>query len=217
MAIGTFDELKTAAANWLVRSDLTSRIPEFVSLAESRINRDLIGRQDESDVELTGTLSSRNLALSAATRFGSPIALFLTTFGDQQMLKPMVSGAYEQSTTNGTPHAWSIDGTNIELDCPCDQAHTFLFRYRSTLDIASTTTNWLLTAHPDVYLYAVLTEGFGFARNVPAAQMYDARFKEAVEQVGWNEARSKSVATLSVDPALTVRGGFDINSGDYRA
>ena len=30
MAIGTFAELKTAAANWLDRSDLTDRIPEFI-------------------------------------------------------------------------------------------------------------------------------------------------------------------------------------------
>jgi hypothetical protein len=31
MAITTYAELKTAAANWLSRSDLGSRIPEFVS------------------------------------------------------------------------------------------------------------------------------------------------------------------------------------------
>ena len=30
MAIGTFAQLKTAAANWLDRSDLTDRIPEFI-------------------------------------------------------------------------------------------------------------------------------------------------------------------------------------------
>ena len=39
MAISTFAELKTAAANWLDRSDLTDRIPEFIALAEARFNR----------------------------------------------------------------------------------------------------------------------------------------------------------------------------------
>ena len=39
MAIGTFAELKTATANWLDRSDLTDRIPEFIALAEARFNR----------------------------------------------------------------------------------------------------------------------------------------------------------------------------------
>ena len=43
MAISTFAELSTAAANWLDRSDLTDRIPEFIALAEARFNRE-IGR-----------------------------------------------------------------------------------------------------------------------------------------------------------------------------
>ena len=48
MAIGTFAELKTAAANWLDRSDLTDRIPEFISLAEARFNRVLRIRDMET-------------------------------------------------------------------------------------------------------------------------------------------------------------------------
>ena len=48
MAIGTFAELKVAAANWLDRSDLTDRIPEFISLAEARFNRILRIRDMET-------------------------------------------------------------------------------------------------------------------------------------------------------------------------
>jgi len=39
MAIGTYAELQTAVANWLDRGDLTARIPEFIDLAEARMNR----------------------------------------------------------------------------------------------------------------------------------------------------------------------------------
>ena len=48
MAIGTFAQLKTAAANWLDRSDLTDRIPEFIALAEARFNRELRTRDMET-------------------------------------------------------------------------------------------------------------------------------------------------------------------------
>ena len=48
MAIGTFAQLKTAAANWLDRSDLTDRIPEFIALAEARFNRILRTRDMET-------------------------------------------------------------------------------------------------------------------------------------------------------------------------
>ena len=39
MAISTKAELHTAVANWLNRSDLTSRIPEFIALGEAQLNR----------------------------------------------------------------------------------------------------------------------------------------------------------------------------------
>ena len=38
MAITTYAELQAAAANWLVRADLTARIPEFIALALSLIH-----------------------------------------------------------------------------------------------------------------------------------------------------------------------------------
>ena len=48
MAIGTFAELKVATANWLDRSDLSDRIPEFISLAEASFNRILRIRDMET-------------------------------------------------------------------------------------------------------------------------------------------------------------------------
>ena len=39
--INTYATLQTAVANWLDRSDLTDRIPEFIALAEARMNRSL--------------------------------------------------------------------------------------------------------------------------------------------------------------------------------
>ena len=41
MAITTYSELKTSIADYLNRSDLTSIIPTFISLAEAQINRDV--------------------------------------------------------------------------------------------------------------------------------------------------------------------------------
>ena len=48
MAINSYSSLQTAVANWLDRSDLTDRIPEFIDLAEARINRALRIRLMES-------------------------------------------------------------------------------------------------------------------------------------------------------------------------
>ena len=41
MAITNYGQLKTAAANWLDRTDLEDRIPEFVTMAEAQFNREI--------------------------------------------------------------------------------------------------------------------------------------------------------------------------------
>ena len=41
MALTTYDELKTSIADFLDRDDLTSVIPDFITLAEADLNRGL--------------------------------------------------------------------------------------------------------------------------------------------------------------------------------
>ena len=41
MALTTYAELKTSVGDWLNRSDLTTAIPDFISLAEAQIERNL--------------------------------------------------------------------------------------------------------------------------------------------------------------------------------
>ena len=45
MAITTYSELKTAVADWLNRSDLTTAIPNFISLAEAQMTRQIRHRK----------------------------------------------------------------------------------------------------------------------------------------------------------------------------
>ena len=57
MSISTYAELKTAVANWLDRSDLTDRVPEFITLAEARIGRKLRvrGVEERATTPLVGS------------------------------------------------------------------------------------------------------------------------------------------------------------------
>ena len=41
MALDNFTNLKASIADWLNRSDLTNVIPDFISLAEAQLNREL--------------------------------------------------------------------------------------------------------------------------------------------------------------------------------
>ena len=52
----TWTELKASVAEWLNRSDLTSKIPEFIALAERKFNRIIVTPERETiaTASLTG-------------------------------------------------------------------------------------------------------------------------------------------------------------------
>jgi hypothetical protein len=55
--------LQTAIANFLARSDLNSQIPEFIQLAEARINRELETREQEKRSTATLQVGDEYIAL----------------------------------------------------------------------------------------------------------------------------------------------------------
>ncbi len=229
MALGTFAQLKTALETWLERAGdaaITANAADCVTLAEARMNRDLIGLRmtTVNDATLTGTIGSRQLSLP--TNYLAPVALWLTTDGGMEEMIPLIIGNQSLSTTNGDPVAWGINADKIDLNCPCNAAHTFLFRYHKKLDIAADTTNWLLTNYPDVYLYACLTEAAILLQDVQSASGYEVIYNQRKDQIKVAESANKRRALLRVDPALgsmnqrdagfagfALGGGFDSGFG----
>jgi len=215
MAIGTYSQLKTALETWLSRSGdttISGNAADFVTLAEARINRDLPLRMMQTTTTLTGTAGVRTVALPSD--FIEPYALFLTTFGVQQMLTPMVAGNFEYSTGTAAPVAWCINGSNIELDKLSDQAHTYSFRYRKPFALSDAApTNWLLTNHPDCYLSACIVEAAMLTQDMDKIAVWEQRYKGAVDDIAYTDARSIALAPLQVDPSLMDRGFFNINTG----
>ena len=68
MAITTYTELKSAVANHLARTDLTSVIPDFISLAEARLSRELETRDQEKRATATMTSGDEYIALPTDLR-----------------------------------------------------------------------------------------------------------------------------------------------------
>lgn len=215
MTIASYDDLKSAIERWAARdgdSNVSDQASDFVTLGESRLNRVLPLRVNKVETPLTGTIDSRSLALPSD--FVEPIALFLTTFGSENWLRPVVAGTYERNTSSGTPSAWSINGDAIDINTPCDQAHTFTFRYRKSFALSDAApTNWLLTNHPDAYLAACMVEYFLFVMNEERAAVWQQRLNAAVEEITWKDARSEANAPLSVDAAIGAPEGFNIVTG----
>lgn len=211
MAIGTYAQLKTAVETWTERSGdaaITANVADFITLAEARLADVLPVRTAEADTTLTGSTSSRSLTLPSD--FVEPISLHLTTVTtERRLLRPYVAGTLSLATSNGTPTAWAINGAAIELDVPCDQAHTFSLRYRQKFALSdSATTNWLLTNYPDIYIAATLTEFALFLPDLDMAALWQARLDKRVAEASAIMSRNKP-SVLTVDAALIGVGRYD--------
>lgn len=173
MALATYADLQTAVASWTKRSDLASITPDLIALASSRINRDLrIGAQIA-----TGTVSA-----VANTQTATLPAAFLEMVSvdiDGRTLEPVSEGNAESSwgTDTGRPTQYSVRGSSIVLWPTPDTAYTVNLTYysRFTLDAANTT-NWLMTNHPGVYLYASLAECEPYLVNDQRAVTWEAKY-----------------------------------------
>ena len=186
MAIGTFGELKTAAANWLDRSDLTDRIPEFISLAEARFNRVLRIRDMETvSTAISTTGGTREYSLP--TGFVQMKEFHLTTdpLTPLAYITPEMMSRMWAGSTTGTPLVFTIIADNVRLGPSPDAVYTTSMLYYKTFTALSTdnTTSEMLTNNPDVYLYGTLLEAEPFIMNDERVPLWLAAFEKAVSDI----------------------------------
>lgn len=204
MSITTYAELKTAIADYSHRSDLESKIPDFIVLAEARLSDMLLLRNMEVETTITCTVNQNYIALP--TGFISPVALWLNISGDRgDELRLVLPEQLDYETSASMPSEYAIDGDNIRLDCPAASAYTMPFRYIKSFALSdSNTTNQLLTKRPDIYLWASLVEVADYASDDENLQKWMARMNAAVSGYRATENRSRAVL-LNSDVGLSRR------------
>jgi hypothetical protein len=220
VSLSTYAELKTAAAAWGRRSgnaDFVANVPDFVTLAEAKLNREL--GPIETNASRTGTLDSRNVSISALS-IVEPLALWIAdpSTEDESELQMQSPANMAYRDTSGRPTQWCMDSeTNIKLDCPCDAEYAFRFRFRERFALSdSATTNWLLTNHPDIYLSAVMMWGAGYREDWENGANFARILSDDLPSLR-NLLRKQRKGSLRVDPALARighGGTFDYATGE---
>lgn len=212
MAITTYSELQTAVSDWSHRT--VSQVTDFIALAEKRINAVLSSRLGEVETTLTGTIGSRYIALPSG--YVANRGLWLTTYGNRiEIVYVTPENLPVIDVTNSQPYYYTIDGSNIAFDYPNSQAFTYTFRFKKGYDIASTSTNDILTRYPNVYLYGALIEASIFARDLNALDMFETKFMMALQECQSSEQENRTLATLGMDSGLVPVRSSNIISGDF--
>ncbi|MCK6431994.1 MAG: hypothetical protein L6Q68_03025 [Aquabacterium sp.] len=159
MALATYPDLVNAVAGWLHRDDLASSVPDFIALAEARLNRDVRVRQQMTTATLVTVAATQAVALPAdwlqfhRVRLSSPDRPLTMLPG------PDFEAMYRVSDT-GAPRNYTVEGSSLLLGPVPDSAYSIEAAYYAKLPTltALAPTNWLLTAWPSLYLYAALAE-----------------------------------------------------------
>ena len=199
MAIGTYAQLQTAVAAWLARSDLTSVIPDFITLAEAKLNRLLRCRQQEQRSTATAT---EYMALP--TGFLELRSIELTTSPPYplELVSPdEIDRDYSSST--GQPMVYCLLANQIQLAPVPDSTYTVEVDYFEVIPpLASNSTNWLLTSHPDIYLYGSLLEAAAYLQDDPRVPAWNAAYTQVLQQLQSADRRARwSGSRLAVRPA----------------
>ncbi len=212
MSIATYAELKTAVANWLKRSDLTTVIPDFITLAEKRINSLSMVRPFEVETTLATVASSDLIALPSD--YKDPVALWLTDISPREELGQVLPSELPYSISPVRPRFWAIDGSNIRFQAPADQIYGVKFRYEQTFALSDASpTNFILTTYPDVYLFGALLEASNYEIDDQRAAMWNQRFVTAMGQMNDQEASNNKYVPLRTEFASLQNQRFNINRG----
>lgn len=188
MAIGNYGQLKSAIAAWTAKSNLVDVIPDFISLAEANIRRDVRCRAMEASA--TGTLSAATLAFPARL---VEIRRVLLDGRAQKYVTPEVWARVDDAKTE----QYSVLGQTIQFQSGSATYQVDYFRSFESFS-AEGDTNWLLTNYPDVYLFASLAEAADHFKG--DRDRYLSRYMESIRKLRNSEL-------LAID-SLAVRPDF---------
>ena len=215
MALSTFSDLKTSVANYLNRTDLTTVIPDFITLTENRLNRDLRVRTNllRAETTTTANVSFYNLPTDLIEVRNITYDTSSQSFSLEYLSPESLSREFG-NYTSGMPRAYTNLGKDIKIGPTPDGEYTININYFKKISSLSdsNTTNNILTEFPELYLFSSCLEGAVYLNDTEQVQRFAALYQKIVDSVRLNEDKARyggTVMTTTVqgDPGSLVRRG----------
>lgn len=199
MSVSTYEELIQAALRWSQRPDFRDRAGDAIPLAEAKINRYLRTREMETTL---GTFTISGEYVSLPSNFAGVKAFQLV--GPPKValeFRPNDQMANEYDTGTDKPRFYNVQGTEFRFAPVPNATYSARLTYYRTIPAMTSggTANWLLSSHPDVYVYGVLGELYEFAGDQQKADRCVQRMYSALDEVKAQSNRDR------LGPGLTMR------------
>jgi hypothetical protein len=182
MALATYVDLQASVAAWLNRTDLTAVIPDFVTITESKISRELRLRKQITTSTLTTSIGVRGINLPTDWLEFENVSL-LTSPERQLTYAPVehMDVVYPNNGRNDTPSLYTIEGDQVLFGPTPDSTYTVSILYYAKFPaLATASTNWLLVNHPTAYLYGCLMQGCVYLKDKEGAQEFNALYVNVI-------------------------------------
>jgi hypothetical protein len=194
MTISSYFDLAASVQKWTHRDDLSDVIPDFIYLVENRLNRELRLSQQETKASLsivsgyadlpTGFLAVRTVVLET-----SPV----------QELTYIPPNEMDRIANNDTAMLYyTITENKIRFNGSSSDSVSMVYYAQITPLGSNNITNWLITDHPDIYLYGCLAEAFSYTQSDDQAHKYMQLFVESLNTLKRADVARKSGQSMRV-------------------
>ena len=193
MSFTNYSNFKTSVANYLGRSDLTSMIPDFITLAETRLQRELRTRNMLKSA--TATMSAGDNTIGLPTDFLEMRDLFIQ--GNPRMpvsyMSPSAFTRNARATESGKPVDYSVIGEEMNFAPIPDGAYVLemLYYYKPDALSDSNTSNVFLANYPDALLYGTLAQAEPYLMNDARIATWAGLYDSAIELITTSDDSSE--------------------------
>ena len=150
--------------------------------------------------EAKGTLTLDQETVVLPTDFREKLKLTFDDgirYGEIEIIPPEMLALKKASLgATGYPRFAAIteNGTRVRLSPVPDQTYVVKIDYVAGLTALSdsATTNWLLTDHPDIYMYSALVESAPYLKDDERVPVWKAERDERIAELGGFRTRQRS-------------------------
>lgn len=201
-----YSDLQTTVANYLGRSDLTAAIPDFISLAELRLSRDLRTRRMLKTATATMTISDSTVGLPPDFLAIRDVFVDGDPRATVSYLSPSAFSRNARATEVGQPVFYTLRSNEFEFAPKPDAEYTVqMLYYFKPASLSNTNpSNEFMANYPDALLYGALLEAEPYLFNDARIAVWSGLYDRAVERINTTDEQSE-YAGVPISMTVTTR------------
>lgn len=184
MSISTYAEAATAVENWLHRADLTSNIPDFLTGADDRINREVV-EAEEREVSFSSTIAADG-TLAVPSDYNQMKHAYISQASVQWLERKSPEWIYTNfpiRSSDSTPQFFARETSNF-IFAPFPSTNYLIqgVYYRNNPALSSSACP-MFTASPLLWVYAALAEAEPFMKNDKRVAVWEAKYEKIAARI----------------------------------